>query len=81
LSTFSIYQPKAESADQISDGVLAITVNAIRALRGSDWNPNAVLLPRFVPVGYEPYRRHFRATVRFNHENATVIFPARDLEQ
>ncbi len=35
LFTFSVYQAEAESADQISDGSLAVTVNAMRALCGS----------------------------------------------
>ena len=39
LFTFSVYQPEAESADQVSDGSLAVAVNALRALCGSGWNP------------------------------------------
>ena len=31
LFTFSVYQPEAESADQISDGSLAVAVNALRS--------------------------------------------------
>ena len=81
LFTFSVYQPEAESADQISDGSLAVAVNAIRALCGADWSPTEVLLPRAAPADQEPYRRHFRAPVRFNQESAIVVFPARDLER
>ncbi|WP_246388717.1 AraC family transcriptional regulator [Microvirga mediterraneensis] len=81
LLTFSIYQPEVESADQISDGSLAVAVNALRTLCGSDWNPTEVLLPRAAPADQEPYRRHFRAPVRFNQESATLVFPARDLDR
>lgn len=80
LFTFSVYQPEAESADQIADGSLAVAVNALRALCGPDWNPIEVLLPRAAPMDQAPYRRHFRAPVRFNQESAIVVFPARDLE-
>lgn len=80
LFTFSVYQPEAESADQISDGSLAVAVNALRALCGADWNPIEVLLPRAAPVDQEPYRRHFRAPVRFNQESAIIVFAARDLD-
>jgi AraC-like DNA-binding protein len=80
LFTFSVYQPEAESADQISDGSLAVTVNAIRALCGSTWNPAEVLLPRAAPADSEPHRRHFRAPVRFEQESAVLVFPARDLD-
>ncbi|MGO4526350.1 AraC family transcriptional regulator [Microvirga sp. 2MCAF35] len=81
LLTFSIYLLEAESADQISDGSLAVAVNALRALCGADWNPAEVLLPRTAPADQEPYRRHFRAPVRFNQESATLVFPARDLDR
>ena len=81
LFTFSVYQPEAESADQISDGSLAVAVNALRTLCGPDWNPTEVLLPRAAPADQEPYRRHFRAPVRFNQESATIVFPASDLDR
>jgi len=81
LFSFSVYQPEAESADQIADGSLAVAVNALRTLCGSEWNPSEVLLPRVPPVDQEPFRRHFRAPVRFNQEGAIIVFPARDLER
>ncbi len=80
LFTFSVYQAEAESTDQISDGSLAVAVNAIRALCGAQWNPSEVLLPRRAPADVRPYQRHFRAPVRFNEEGAVVVFPARDLD-
>jgi AraC-like DNA-binding protein len=79
LFTFSVYQPEAESADQISDGSLAVALNALRALCGSEWKPTEVLLPRAAPADQEPYRRHFQAPVRFNQESASIVFPAQDL--
>src|SRR5215212_2076092 len=66
LFTFSVYQPEAESADQISDGSLAVAVNAIRSLCRADSNPTEVFLPRAAPADQTPYRRHFRAPIRFN---------------
>jgi AraC-like DNA-binding protein len=81
LFTFSVYQPEAESADQISDGAIAVSVNSLRALCGSDWSPSEVLLPRAAPADQASYRRHFLAPVRFNQESAIVVFPARDLER
>src|SRR5215212_628482 len=80
LFTFSVYQTDVESADQISDGAIAVTVNTLRSLCGSDWNPAEVLLPRAVPADPEPYRRHFRAPVRFDQEIAAIAFSARDLD-
>ena len=80
LLTFSVYQSDVESAEQISDGALAVFVNALRTLCGSEWNPTEVLLPRATPADQEPYRRHFRAPVRFNQESATIVVPVRDLD-
>ncbi|MGO4573331.1 AraC family transcriptional regulator [Microvirga sp. 2TAF3] len=81
LFSYAVYQPEAESADQISDEALALAVNAIRALCGSGWTPAEVLLPRAAPADLGPYRRHFRAPVRFNQESAAIVLPARDLDR
>ena len=78
--SYAVYQPGMESADQITDGAIACTVNAIRALLGADWAPTEVLLPRGQPADTEPYRRHFRAPVRFDQEMAALVFPSRCLE-
>ena len=81
LFTFAIYQPGVAIAEQIADGSIAVAVNALRSLCGSDWNPTEVLLPGADPADQEPYRRHFRAPVRFNQEVAAIAFPTRDLER
>ena len=78
--SYAVYQPGMESADQITDGAIACAVNAIRALLGADWAPAEVLLPRGQPADAEPYRRHFRAPVRFDQEMAALVFPSRCLE-
>jgi AraC-like DNA-binding protein len=79
IFSYAVYQPETESADQITDGAIACTVNAIRALLGNDWAPTEVLLPHGKPADAEPYRRHFRAPVRFNQEIAALVFPSRCL--
>jgi AraC-like DNA-binding protein len=79
LFTFSVYQPEIESAEQIADGAIAVAVNALRSLGGSEWNPIEVFLPRAPPADSEPYRRHFHAPVRFNQESATILLKAQDL--
>ncbi|WP_147707457.1 AraC family transcriptional regulator [Microvirga massiliensis] len=80
LFSYEVYQPEVESTDQIADGSIAVAANALRALCGADWSPTEVLLPRVAPMDTEPYRRHFRAPVRFDQEVAALVFPARDLE-
>ena len=80
IFSYAVYQPETESADQITDGAIACAVNAIRALLGEDWAPTEVLLPHGQPADAEPYRRHFRAPVRFDQEIAALVFPSRCLE-
>ena len=79
--SYAIYQPETESADQITDGAIACMVNALRALLGDGWAPTEVLLPRTCPSDLEPFRRHFRAPVRFDQELAALVFPARCLKR
>jgi AraC-like DNA-binding protein len=81
LFTFAVYQAQVESVEQILDGSLAVAVNAMRALCGAEWKPTEVLLPRAAPEDQEPYRRQFRAPLRFNEEVAGLVVPARDLER
>jgi len=57
---FAIYQPEVEGSEQILDGAMAVGMNIMRALCGSDWVPDEVLLPRRAPADPAPYRRFFR---------------------
>ena len=79
--SYAVYQPETESADQITDGIIACLVNAMRSLLGEDWAPAEVLLPRAQPADTAPYRRHFQAPVRFDQESAALVFPSRCLER
>ena len=79
LLTFATSQVEGMSAMHILDAALGVMVNILRSLCGPNWNPTEVLVPRAAPVNTEPYRRHFQASVRFNQETATLMFPARDL--
>jgi AraC-like DNA-binding protein len=80
LLTFAAYQAESGSGTQILDAALGVTVNILRTLCGSSWNPTEVLLLRVAPPDAEPYRRHFRAPVQFNQEIAAIVLPARDLD-
>jgi AraC-like DNA-binding protein len=76
LVGYTIYQPAAEATAQIYDGVIAITNNVLRALYGPGWQPSEVLLARAKPLDAEPYRKVFRAPIRFGAEQSAVVFPA-----
>ncbi|MCB8820586.1 AraC family transcriptional regulator [Microvirga rosea] len=79
--TFAVLSPQDESADQIIDASIAIVVNALRALCGSEWRPAEVLLSRAKPADPDPYRHHFRVPVRFSQKSATLVFPAEELQR
>jgi AraC-like DNA-binding protein len=76
LVGYTIYQPAAEATAQIYDGVIAITNNVLRTLYGPGWQPSEVLLARAKPLDAEPYRKVFRAPMRFGAEQSAVVFPA-----
>jgi AraC-like DNA-binding protein len=80
LLTFATYQAESRSGTQILDAALGVTVNILRTLCGSGWNPGEVLVSRAAPADQAPYRHHFRAPVRFNQESASIVFPAHDLD-
>src|SRR3954469_25802784 len=63
-------------AAQHSEGALSTTVNALRALCGSEWTPSELLLARTAPADLEPYRRFFRAPIRFDQETAALVLSA-----
>ncbi|MFZ5671728.1 MAG: AraC family transcriptional regulator [Pseudomonadota bacterium] len=81
MFSFSAYHPSVGSADQTSDAALATAINVLRTLCGADWRPTEIFLPRTMPASLKPYRLHFQAPVRFNHETATILFPDDCLEQ
>src|SRR4051794_14027559 len=75
--SYSVYEPAGEGALHISEGALATAIRAIRELCGAELVPSEVLIPRRPPTNPEPYRRLFRAPIRFNQERAALVFPAR----
>lgn len=73
---YTIYQPGTEATDQVGAGAMAGAVNIMRGLCGADWNPSEVMLAHRRPTDVEPYRRLFRAPIRFDAEQNALIFPA-----
>ena len=76
---YTIHCPDIPGTDQIYDGALAISLNLLKGLAGARWRPIEVRLLRATPDDVEPFRRHFRARLRFGAEQAAIVFPAADL--
>jgi AraC-like DNA-binding protein len=77
---YVIYLPGVEAADQIYDLSTAMTCNIMRDLCGQSWNPTQVLLARRRPPDLTPYKRFFRAPLRFDAEQNAVTFPTQLLD-
>jgi AraC-like DNA-binding protein len=77
---YDIILPGVEAADQIFELSMAIGCNIMRGLCGRDWNPAEVLISARQPQDLAPYRRFFRAPIRFNAEQTALVFPTRWLD-
>lgn len=72
---YAIYHPDLTGTDQMYDAVLAGGVNYLRELCGPAWMPSDVLLPHTAARDNAPYRRMFKAPVRFDAELGALRFP------
>lgn len=64
------------SSDQLNDIGMSIGCNLMRGFFGASWSPTAVMLPRQAPADSLPWRRFFRAPVRFGAARCCMTFPA-----
>jgi len=76
LLGYAIYEKGVPAADQIYAGAIAITFRIMRELCGSGWRPSEVWLPFRKPRDAAPFRQFFRAPLRFDAEQAALVFPA-----
>ena len=72
---YAIHLPDIEAAYTIYDLSIAMACNIMRDLCGQTWNPTQVLLARRRPADLAPYKRFFRAPLRFDAEQNAVTFP------
>jgi AraC-like DNA-binding protein len=78
---YVIYERGVQSIDQIADIAIAIGCNILWSLCGPAWVPSEVLLAHRRPADARPYRRFFRASVRFDAGHNALVFPSRWLAQ
>jgi len=72
---YAIYDPHARSTLQMYDAAIAVALNMMREVCGEGFSPSEVFLPHTVPVDAAPYRKFFRAPLRFNAEVCSLRFP------
>jgi AraC-like DNA-binding protein len=68
-----------DGADLVNDISMLVARNLMRGFCGESWSPSEVLLPRRRPADDQPWRRCFRAPVRFDAERCALRFPAQCL--
>jgi AraC-like DNA-binding protein len=73
---YAVYDPQARGTLQVYDTAIAVATNMIRELCGEGFSPSEVFLPHRAPADTSPYRRFFRAPVRFDAEFCALRFPA-----
>jgi len=78
---YEVYAHGVAGIDQISDCAIAVGWNIMRTLCGPAWLPCEVRLRHEYPPDIEPYRRYFRAPLKFNAEHSSLVFPASWLHQ
>lgn len=71
---YEIYLSHVEANDQTADGAVAVIFNILRELCGPDWRPLEVLLAHRRPDDVGPFRRFFRAPLRYDAEQNAVSF-------
>lgn len=73
---FAVVEPGVEVPGLILDVAIAIGCNVMRGLCGAGWNPDEVLLSRSRPADAAPWRRFYRAPVRFDAAHSALVFGA-----
>ena len=71
---YDIHRPNVMATDQIGDGALALMTNIMRTLSGSDWKPIEARFSHRKPEDVRPFRRFFRAPLRFDAEQNALVF-------
>ena len=74
---YHIYEADVPAADQIHAAAIAVGLRIMQDLCGPNWHPTEVRLPFRRPADTEAYRRVFKAPLRFDAEQAALVFPAR----
>jgi AraC-like DNA-binding protein len=69
------HQSNIPAVNQFCDGALAGLCNVLRSLCGPEWRPTEIFLAHARPADVRPYRRIFRAPLRFDADRNVVVFP------
>jgi AraC-like DNA-binding protein len=71
---YAIYQRGMLGTAQVNDLVMAYEFNILRALGGARWYPQEVSFSHAKPADIRPYRKFFRAPLRFDADRSEIRF-------
>jgi AraC-like DNA-binding protein len=74
--SFDVVLPHVEATDQVGDAAMAMFFNIMRTICGPQWKPVEVQFSQGKPEDVGPFRRFFRAPVRFDAEQNSLVFSA-----
>ncbi len=71
---YDAFEPGLEASDQTGDGSVAMMLNIMRALCGSEFRPTEVSFAHRKPADIEPFRKLFRVPLYFDAEHYALVF-------
>lgn len=74
--SLSLFGGYAIGRNQIADFTIAVACNLMRALCGRQWVPSEVQFAHRSPADRRPYRRFFKAPLRFDSDQTALSFPS-----
>ena len=78
---FAFYHSTPLGLSVAHDLLLAALVAGLRSLCGAHWMPSEVHFPHSAPGNLAPYRAHFRCTLVFDSDHASVVLRSDDLNR
>jgi len=74
MLAYDILEPGLEATDQTGAGAVAMMLNIMRTLCGSDFRPIEASFAHRKPVHIEPFRKFFRVPIYFDAERYALMF-------
>lgn len=74
MLTYDAFEPGLEATDQTGAGAVAMMLNVMRALCGSDFRPDEASFAHRRPADIEAFRKFFKVPLYFDAEHYALVF-------
>lgn len=78
---YAIAEPGVSDTGQLQLGAMALAYNILQDLCGPDWLPTVVTIANSAPRNLRPCQQFFRAPLRFDSDESTIIFESHWLQR